>query len=132
MESTDVIILLPLPSFGQSEDFRNWVSIVDDAHTVQIRTEEEFTEKLISVIQNEDGFVFEVFDNDGDDDNDEHEEATPSAEEMREYFRQFALRPFKIGFQKMDMFSAVKAEVHNNLRKTFPTRQISLHRFFMR
>ena len=45
--------------------------------TVQICTEEEFIEELVSVIQNNDELVVEV--SDSDDDNDEPEETTQSA-----------------------------------------------------
>ena len=47
---------------------------------MQNQTEEEFTENLVSMIQNQDGFV-EISD-DEDDDNDGSEEETPSAAEM--------------------------------------------------
>ena len=43
-ELIDIIIFLPLPPVGQSEEqFRNWVSIDNDVQTMQICTEEEFT-----------------------------------------------------------------------------------------
>ena len=69
---------MPPPPIGQSgEQFRNWVRINDDVQTVQICTEEEFIEELVSVIQNNDGLVVEV--SDSDDDDDKPEETTQSA-----------------------------------------------------
>ena len=109
------------------EEFRNWVSIDDDVLTVKERTKEEFTEELVSMIQNNDGLVVEVSD---DDDNDEPEEETPSAAEIRECLRRLVLELDRTGFQKMDMFSTVKREVEDHLRTTFPPRQTSLSSFF--
>ena len=127
-EPENVIISLPPPPVGQrEEEFRNWVSIDDDVLTVKERTEEEFTEELVSMIQNNDGLVVEVSD---DDDNGEPEEETPSAAEMRECLRRLVLGLDRTGFQKMDMFSAVKREVEDHLRTTFPPRQTSLSSFF--
>ena len=50
---------------------------------------------------------------------------------MWECLHRLALGFDRTGFQKMDMFSAMKAEVDDHLRKTFPPRQTSLHRFFV-
>ena len=119
---------MPPPPVGQrEEEFRNWVSIDNDVLTVKERTEEEFTEELVSMIQNNDRLVVEVSD---DDDNDEPEEEAPLAAEMRECLRQLVLGLDRTGFQKMDMFSAVKREVEDHLRTTFPPRQTSLSSFF--
>ena len=122
--------MAPPPVRQIEEHFRNWVSIDDDdVQTVQIRTEIEITEELVLVIQNNDGLVVEVSDNDND--NDQPEEATPSAAEMQECLCQLAPWLDRTKFQKTDMFSAMKAEVNDHLRKIFPLRQTSLHRFFM-
>ena len=128
-ELTNVIIPLPPSPVGQSEEeFRNWVSIDDDVETVQNQTEEEFTENLVSMIQNQDGVV-EISD-DEDDDNDGSEKETPSAAEMRKCFRRLALGVERTGFKKIDMLCDMKEEVGGHLRKTFPPKQTSLHRFF--
>ena len=128
-ELTNVIIPLPPSPVGQSEEeFRNWVSIDDDVETVQNQTEEEFTENLVSMIQNQDGVV-EISD-DEDDDNDGSEEETPSAAEMRKCFRRLALGLERTGFKKMDMLCDMKEEVDGHLGKTFPPKQTSLRRFF--
>ena len=63
-------------------------------------------------------------------DNDEPEEETPSAAEMRECLCRLVLGLDRTGFQKMNMFSAVKREVEDHLRTTFPPRQTSLSSFF--
>ena len=128
-ELTNVIIPLPPSPVGQSEEeFRNWVSIDDDLETVQNQTEEEFTENLVSMIQNQDGVV-EISD-DEDDDNDGSEEETPSAAEMRKCFRRSALGLERTRFKKMDMLFDIKEEVDGHLRKTFPSKQTLLRRFF--
>ena len=120
--------MAPPPVRQIEEQFRNWVSIDDDdVQTVQICTEIEFTEELVLVIQNNDGLVVEVSDND----NDQPEQATPSAAEMQECLCQLAPWLDRTKFQKTDMFSAMKAEVNDHLKKIFPLRQTSLHRFFM-
>ena len=89
---------------------------------MQTPIEKKFTKKLILVIQNNDGLVVEVSDNDND--NLKTEETTPSDAKMRE-----CLGLEKTRFQKMDMFNAMKAEVNDHLRKAFPPRQASFHRF---
>ena len=94
---------------------------------MQNQIEEEFTENLVSLKQNQDGVV-EISD-DEDDDNDGSEEETPSAAEMRKCFRRLALGLERIGFKKMDMLCDIK-EVDGHLRKTFPPKQTSLRRFF--
>ena len=122
-ESTDVIISLPPPPVGQSEkEFKNWVSIDDDDQTVQIPTEKKF-EKLVVVMQNNDELVTELSDND------EPEKATPTAAKIQKCLCRFMLRLDRTGFQKISMFSAMKAEADDHLRKTFPSRKISLHSF---
>ena len=95
---------------------------------MQNQTEEEFTENLVSMIQNQDGFV-EISD-DKDDDNDGSEEETPLAAEVRKCFRRLALGLERTGFTKMDMLCDMKEEVDGHLRKTFPPKQTSLRRFF--
>ena len=128
-ELTNVIIPLPPSPVGQSEEeFRNWVSIDDDVEIVQNQTEEEFTENLVSMIQNQDGVV--KISDDEDDDNDGSEEETPSAAEMRKCFRRSALGLERTGFKKMNMLCDMKEEVDGHLRKTFPPKQTSLRRFF--
>ena len=87
--------------------------------SAQNQTEEEFTENLVSIIQNQDGVV-EISD-DEDDDNDGSEE-TPSAAEIRKCFRRMALGLERTGFKKTDMLCDMK-EVDGHLRKTFPPKQ---------
>ena len=96
--------------------------------SVQNQSEEEFTENLVSMIQNQDGVV-EISD-DKVDDNDGSEEETPSAAEMRKCFRHLALGLERTGFKKMNMLCDMKGEVDDHLRKTFPPKQNSLRRFF--
>ena len=85
--------------------------------SVQNQTEKEFTENLVSMIQNQDGVV-EISD-DEDDDNDGSEEETPSAAEMRKFFRLLALGLERTRFKKMDLHCDMKEEVDGHLRKTF-------------
>ena len=132
-ESTNVIIPLPPPPVGLSEEeFMNWVSIDDDAQTMQELTEEKVTEELVSTIQDNDNGVVEVSDdNDNHEDyNDEPEEKTPSVAEMRECLHRLVLGLDRTAFQKMDMLYAMKREVDEHLRKTFPPKQTSLRKFF--
>ena len=55
---------------------------------------------------------------------------TPSAAEMRECLRRLVLGLNRTEFQKMDMLYAMKGEVDEHLRKTFPPKQTLLRKFF--
>ena len=69
---------------------------------MQNQTEEEFTENLASMMQNQDRVV-EISD-DEDDDNDGSEEETPSAAEMRKRFRRLALGLERTGLRRWTCF----------------------------
>ena len=78
------------------------------------------------MMQNNDGLVVEVSD---DDDNDKPEE-TPSVAEMRECLCRLVLGLDRTGFQNLDKFNAVKREVEDHHRTTFPPRQTLQSSFF--
>jgi len=49
---------------------------------------------------------------------------------MRECLRRLVLGLDRTAFQKMEMLYAMKGEVDEHLRKTFPPKQTSLRKFF--
>ena len=77
-----------------------------------------------SVIQNHDKDAIENSDNDYD----QSDEETSSAEEIWKCLHCLALRLDKTRSQKI--FKAMKAKVYGCLRKTLPLKQTSLSRFF--